>query len=68
MKKLYPDYLDEPYDKINDIVLWTEVDTTRHIDYGEMKRQELQAQELVRKMLNLDYLEYTRGTTLHNWD
>ena len=68
MKKLYPDYLDEPYDKINDIVLWTEVDTTRNIDYDEMKRQELQAQELVRKMLNLDYLEYTRGTTLHNWD
>ena len=57
MKKLYPDYLDEPYDKINDIVLWTEVDTTRHIDYDEMKRQEVIAQKIMDKIMLKDILE-----------
>jgi hypothetical protein len=57
MKKLYPDYFDEPYDKINDIVLWTEVDTTRNIDYGEMKRQEVIAQKIMDKIMLKDILE-----------
>ncbi|MGY5142725.1 MAG: LVIVD repeat-containing protein [Nitrosopumilus sp.] len=57
MKKLYPDYFDEPYDKINDIVLWTEVDTTRNIDYDEMKRQEVIAQKIMDKIMLKDILE-----------
>ena len=33
-----------------------------------MKSQEMLAQEKLREILDLDYLEYTRGYAIQNWE
>ena len=68
VKSICDECLDESFDKIDDTFVSHNVRFDRTINFEEMKSQEMLAQEKLREILDLDYLEYTRGYAIQNWE